>query len=213
MIKINGNDVFKDNKFDWYSWSADVLQSPAELREAFDKLNLIGKRIVDLLAIGDEFSGADYDGSGKSHILSVSSWQPFIFVFDDGDRLEIDFSEMTSVRMSMNCFPPELEDIEPLPDIIDGKRFIAPCMGSKIIGMDICVWDECPGFRFTGSYDITLNPNQENYIGNFDLLLDNGLKIRFEAHFDDGYIYIFDANGNSVWTTSIWDNEREATGK
>ncbi len=207
MIKVNGNDVFKDNKFDWYSWSADVLQSPEELREAFEKLSLTGKRIVDLLAVG----GADCYGSWKSKIIHMESWQPFILVFDSGDRLEIDFSEMTSVRMSMNCIPPELEDIEPLPDIIDGKRFIAPCVGSKIIGMDICVWDECPSFRFTGSYNITLNPNQENYIGNFDLLLDNGLKIGFEAHFDDGYVYIFDTNGNSVWTTNIWDNEREAT--
>lgn len=195
MIKINGNDVFKDNKFDWYSWSADVLQTPRELREAFDKLNLIGKRVVDLLAIGGAFDC----GSGTTGIVYIESWQPFILVFDDGDRLEIDFSEMSSVRMSMNCFPPDLVDIEPLPDMDSGEPFISPCVGGRIVGLDIGVWYKYPSLEFTGSYCITLNQNQENYIGYFKLLLDNGMKIWFEACFDNGHVYIFDNRGNSFW--------------
>ena len=202
MIKVNGNDVFKNNKFDWHSWSADVLQTPRELREAFDKLNLIGKRVVDLLVVGVAHSG----GSWNTGILDISSCDPFVLTFDDGDRLEIEFAEMTSVRMSMNCFPTDIEDIETVPDMDNGECFISPCIGSKIVGMDIGVWDECPDLEFTGSYGITLNESQENYIGYFDLLLDNGLKIRFEAWFDDGYVYIFDSQGNSFWK---FDNNRK----
>ena len=207
MIKVNGNDVFKDNKFDWYSWSADVLQPPAELRETFDKLNLIGKRVVDMLAI----SRADSWASGNTRIIDMESWQPFILVFDDGNRLEIDFSEATSVRMSMNCFPHGLEDIEPLPDMDNGERFISPCVGSQIVGLDTGIFDERPSFRFTGSYDITLDPNQENYIEYLDLLLDNGLKIRFIAHFDDCHVYIFDSQGNSFWKLDNSDREESAS--
>ena len=210
MIKINGNDVFKDNKFDWYSWSADVLQTPAELREAFDKLNLTGKRIVDLLDIGGEYCWADYEVSVKTGALEASSYQPFVLVFDSGDRLEIDFSEMSSVRMSLNCFPHDLVDIAPLPDMDNGERFISPCIGGKIARLDIGIWNECPSLEFTGSYGLTLYDDQENYIGYFDLLLDNGLKIRFEAWFDDGYVSIRDNQGNSFWKLDNSDREESA---
>ena len=195
MTKVNGNDVFKDNKFDWYSWSADVFQSPAELREAFDKLNLIGKRVVDMLAIGR----ADSWASGNTRIIDMESWQPFILVFDDGNRLEIDFSEATSVRMSMNCFPHGLEDIESLPDMDNGERYISPCVGNKIIGMDIGILDTYPYLDFTESYGMELPDDLESYIWYFDMLLDNGLKIRFEAAWDNGDVYILDEHGNSFW--------------
>ena len=193
MIKINGNDVFKDNKFDWYSWSADVLQSPAELRETFDKLNLIGKRIVDLFAVGEAFKEI-----GKE-IVYIETYHLYILVFDDGDRCEIFFSETSSVRMSMNCFPKNLEDIKPLPDMDNGDRFISPCVGNRIIDMDIGILNTYPYLEFTESYGMYLPSDLEGYILYFDLLLDNGLKIRFAAYFDNGDVYILDNLGNSYW--------------
>ena len=202
MIKINGNDVFKDNKFDWYSWSADVLQSPAELREKFDNLPLIGKRIVDLFAVGEAFKEIGRENStGKDivYIEYIETFHLYILAFDDGDRCEIFFSETSSVRMSINCFPKNLEDIKPLPDMDNGERFISPCVGNKIIGMDIGILNTYPYLEFTESYGMYLPSDLESYILYFDFLLDNGLKIRFAAYFDNGDVYILDNLGNSYW--------------
>ena len=210
MIKVNGNDVFKDNKFDWYSWSADVFQTPAELREAFDKLNLTGKRIVDLLAVGEALEEIGHEGVTGKEAVYIETYHLYILVFDDGDRCEIFFSETSSVRMSMNCFPKNLEDIEPLPYMASGERFISPCVGNKIIGMDIGILDTYPYLDFTESYGMELPDDLESYIWYFDLLLDNGLKIRFEAAWDNGDVYILDEYGNSYWKLDDSDREESA---
>ena len=50
--KGHAMNLFRDNTFDWHCWAADVLQTPTELRDAFEKLNIIGKRIVDMFSVG-----------------------------------------------------------------------------------------------------------------------------------------------------------------
>ena len=104
--------------------------------------------------------------------------------------------------MSMNCFPHDLEDIVSLPDMENGERFISPCVGGKIIGLDVGVLDTCPSIDFTESYGMTLPYDLENYIWYFDLLLDSGIKIRFEAAWDNGDVFILDSQGDSVWKLS-----------
>ena len=52
MFKTNGNNQFKNNTFNWYSWAADVLQTPDEVRATFDQLKIAGRKITGIRAIG-----------------------------------------------------------------------------------------------------------------------------------------------------------------
>ena len=56
MLKVNGINVFENNEFSWHAWSADVLQTPQEVYDAFDALGVVGKKIVSIRAIGLDYN-------------------------------------------------------------------------------------------------------------------------------------------------------------
>ena len=126
-----GENIFEDNVFDWYSWASEIIQTPAQLREAFDNLNLVGKRIIDIFSVGgahnlagdyvDELLYREAKKSGEPERygadinfyynpdFTIPRWvqidDPFIVLFEDGDQLEVDFSEGSSVVLNINSIP------------------------------------------------------------------------------------------------------------
>lgn len=224
--KKHAMNLFQDNTFDWHWWAADIYQTPAELREAFEKLPLVGKHIVDMCSIGGAHNMYGYDLAWKLQIQAERSGvaerfgadpcfyydpeftiprkvqidEPFVIVFDDGNRLEIDFSEGSSVSLSMNYIP---ADILPcrgrlIDRDFDAKKYFSPCIGKKLLGFYVKTTSERPDF--TGSYGISLDENATEYIMYFDLLLEN-MKIRFEAYLDYGKITLLNENENPVKIT------------
>ena|GEM_PF-1950242 len=223
MFKVDGDNFFKNNVFSWSSWSADVLQSPEEVYHVFNGLNILGKRIKTIKAVGygynldevhiEEFIyrySIDHGKSPKNGKGSIDpSWyddsipfpvwmeidEPVIIVFDNGDRLEIDFSEGSSVRISKNCIPFNIEAGINVKNFFADKLFTR-CIGETLIGIEV-KRVSYPGF-FTGSHGIAFQKNQNEYIENVSLLLTGGLKIIFNAFYDYGHVSLANLLGEPV---------------
>jgi hypothetical protein len=191
MLKGPGNDIFENDIFDWYSWSADILQSPEEARNRFNSLNLRGKIISDITSVGYAYNLEEYRLAENCHRFAEID-HPMVISFDDGDRLEIEFSEGSSVRISKNCLPKGIK-----PSIIfknfDAARLFSPCLGQELVDIEVTTTDTYP--EFTGSFGMTLDEEKSDYIETVILLLSHGLKLKFEAFYDYGWVTATDEMG------------------
>lgn len=221
MLKSNGKNVFENNEFDWHSWSADVLQTPQEVYEAFDALNVVGKKIVSIRAIGlgynlreerieDHIFSKVMESGQECPEFDSTNWhmlplsfpryavldEPLLIILDDGSRLELDFSEGSSVRISKNCIP---TDIKPgiNANNFNAEKLFSCCIGADIMSLHVDCTDEFP--CFTGSYGISLVDDQKKYIERIVLQLTNGTQLRLEAFCDYGEIVATDDTGKALY--------------
>ena len=58
MILVNGNDSYKNNTFDYWSWSAPIIQDPDELEKLFKEFmitqflqNRKNQKIIQILIL------------------------------------------------------------------------------------------------------------------------------------------------------------------
>lgn len=195
MWKVNGNDVFENNIYSWHAWSAEILQAPEEVYACFAKLNLFNKKIAEIRAIGygynlrdDYFQGddddANYSSDEKTIPCQVEIDQPILIVFEDGDRLEMDFSEGGSIRISKNCIPVDIATSVNYNNF-DANKFFSCCIAQRLVKLDVKRTTRCP--VFTGSYGMRL-ADLEEYIESVWLTLSNGIKLKFEARDDYGVV-------------------------
>lgn len=197
----NGDDVFHDNVYSWYAWSAEIVQGPFGLRKAVDDLNIIGRKIKSLRTIGGAFNFNEYEeevdefgdvcGEQTDPLRTVLIDEPVVIFFEDGDRVEIDFSEGSSVRISMNCIPERIRHRVKSVNF-DANRLFSCFIGQCIVGFEVLETETMP--VFTGSYGMSFYPS-ETYIDQLNFLLENGVKISFEAYFDYGTLTALDKNG------------------
>lgn len=220
VLKVAGNNIFEGNKYSWRSWSANVLQTPDEVHAAFASLGVVGKRIVKIHAIGMAYNLRDdmVEESVYSYAKALSyeerggvdplEWrdgnafipcqaeidEPLIIFLEDGDRFEIDFSEGSSVRMSKNAIPPDIQ-----PGIndnnFDANRLFAACLENVLAGIEVESTDEYP--EFTGAHDMTLEESGV-YISKIHLPMTNGNRLSFEPYYDYGLVYLTDSYGNPL---------------
>ena len=180
MIPSKGNNQFKDNKFDFWTWSAPILQTQEEVVAAIHRLKLIGRTIKDIQAVGygydynldyddfRDFIEAVYKGDDKALAsmefpCSVDIDEPLLIQFEDGDTLGIDFSEGSSIRMEMNTLPWRIGSG------INAKNFHANQLFSDILGSridDIVISSSISEPDFTGSHGMDLD-EQESYLRDF----------------------------------------------
>lgn len=217
MLKVNGTNVFENNEFSWYAWSADVLQTPQEVYDAFDSLGVTGKKIVSIRAIGlgynlreerieDHILSKTRESGQKSPVYDSTNWytlpmtfpryaildEPLLIIFDDGSRLEIDFFEGSSVRISKNCIPVDIK-AGVNTNNFDAAKLFSCCIGASIVAFHVEIVEECP--CFTGSHGITIEDEQLIYVDRIDFRLINGTQLRFNAMYDYGEIVATDATG------------------
>jgi len=205
MRKMNGNDVFEDNIYNWSSWSADVLQSVGEVQELFKQLNLIGKKISSLRSLGinydspfpaddfeydDEYSDEDYD---SLYDCRAEIDKPFIISFADGDRLEIDFQFTSSLRMSKNSFPLDIRATGTGPANFDASKLFTGCLGETIVSLETEATDTTDIWAYG-----KLEEGRDDYIEAINLVLSSGKKLRFSTDFDYGIVTLLDENGGPV---------------
>jgi hypothetical protein len=221
MLKVNGNNIFENNTYSWQSWSADVLQIPSEVFTAFNNMELVGKKIANIRAVGraynlntDSILSTLYNNliNKDNFIFDEENWQnipatypctaqldePIIFFLDNSDRLEIDFSEGSSVRMSKNCLPSDII-AGTCDNNFDASKLFANCIGEQIIGLDVESTDEFPDF--TGSYGIDLSEEYDEYIAAICIHLSNFKMIRFSPFFDYGDVCLCDNHGKHLEVT------------
>ncbi|MBP5674461.1 MAG: hypothetical protein J6X49_18910 [Victivallales bacterium] len=213
MIQSIGNNSFKDNKFDFWTWSAPILQTPEEVVQKVHELKLLGRIIKDIRAIGhfydiehsdwyQDIFEAIQQGDDKSLATLefpcyITIDEPLLIQFEDGDILGIDFSEGSSVRMELNTLP---WDIRP-----GGNRrnFHANQMFKDILGReigDVFVTSALNPPTFTGSHGMDLD-NQISYVHKIlfncqskkEKHKDTDWKqLTFKAWFDFGYVSLED---------------------
>ncbi|MBQ7178510.1 MAG: hypothetical protein IJS08_13930 [Victivallales bacterium] len=59
MIPSSGNNQFKDNTFDFWTWSAPILQTHEEVVAKIEELKLVGRTIKDIKAVGYNYNFTD----------------------------------------------------------------------------------------------------------------------------------------------------------
>jgi len=206
MRKINGNDIFENNIYNWSSWSADVLQSVGEVQEVFNRLDLTGKKITRLRSLGGNcvfpFSYA-YDEENKYfeefparlYYCRMEIVLPFIISFADGDRLEIDFEFTSSLRMSKNSFPVDIRATGTGPADFEASHLFAGCLGETLLRLETEATDTP---RDIGDAYGELEEGRDDYIEAIYLVLSSGQKLRFSTNYDYGIVALLDENGEPV---------------
>lgn len=125
---------------------------------------------------------------------------PVIIITDKGN-FEIDSGESSTVRISKNCIPENMYAHDSKMKMsFDIRKLFANLQGKKIIGYDIERETDFyeADFTFTGSLGMKLPENQECYIKNFKLILDDGQKLLFTNDYDWIYLALLDKDDKNV---------------
>lgn len=221
MILSEGKNQYPNHEFSFWEWSAPVLQKPEEAMEKIQELQLVGRIVRDIRAIGMGYgwSGDDPDHlipraaryAGKERLYSalglplpkcyrfersVEIDEPILIAFEDGDILGIDFSEGSSVRMELNTIPWDIR-----PGInrknFHANRLFADLIGNPITAVELSVTTAEPDF--TGSFGIDLQ-EQAAYIQQMDLCYGQGI-LRFSPFFDYGVVELLRSTGEAQMLT------------
>lgn len=214
MIKTSGDNHFPENEFDFWTWSAPVLQTPEEVVAKIRELKLVGRTIKDICAVGRnyDFNGDRYYDifkairEGDDKALAALEFpclaeidEPLLIRFEDGDVLGIDFSEGSSVRMDLNTLP---WDIRPA---INGRNFSAGRMFKEVLGrkiIDASITSSLNEPVFTGSHGLSLE-KQDTYVRSLAFVCAaNGralqsptwVDLSFESWVDYGHVYLKDGS-------------------
>ena len=134
MFIFGGNNQF-DGRFDFYEWSAPFYETPQEVHEKLQSLNLQGKKLMAIYAVGGYGDIAHTNTSmmycrivdagieptpgwwetypNLNRILlpwDIELCEPVQLVFDDGSTLEILPIEDGGARIGVNSIPKGLTD-------------------------------------------------------------------------------------------------------
>ncbi len=209
MIQSSGNNLFKDNRFDFRTWSAPILQTPEEVSAKLRELDLTGRTVRDIQAVGRNYMLAYdcfyevFEAVRRNDDAALASLEfpcmieidePLLIRFEDGDILGIDFSEGSSVRMEMNTLPWDI-----LPDI-NARNCHADRMFRKIQGTqiaDVFMTTSLKQPIFTGKHGLEL-AEQSSYVRSISFeCRDNSPgkvprseKLTFEPDLDYGNVFL-----------------------
>ena len=208
MIPSEGNNQFKDNMFDFWTWSAPILQTAEEVTGFVHEQKLIGRTIKDIQAVGFGYNwNYDYfydiiNAIYKKDREALGSMdfpclieidEPLLILFEDGDILGIDYSDGSSIRMEMNTLPWDLRPGTNRKNFHANQLF-RDILGSRI--SDIIIASSIKPPDFTGSYGMDL-AEQPSYLHSFSFICQgcgqdgdaaSPLKFKFEPLFDYGFV-------------------------
>ncbi len=207
MIYSQGDNYFRNNRFDFWTWSAPILQTAEEVVAKIHELQIIGRIVKDIRSISHNYGFLFNDNcreifeairnkddkalSALDFECSVEIDEPLLIQFEDGDVLGIDFSEGSSIRMDMNTLSWDI-----LPSI-DERNFHANRMFDNILGKridDILVTSSLIKPHFTASHGLELD-EQPSYLQSVSFCYRNGEEndinstwrsLTFETDFDYG---------------------------
>lgn len=227
MILSKGTNQFPDNEFSFWEWSAPILQTPEEVRQKLNELQLEGRVIKDIVAVGMGY------GWTEDNICSVANHareqlppiirmffsraeallssdcrfecsttidEPMLIVFEDGDVLGISFDEGSSVRMELNTIPVTIDPGTNYKSVHMNKLFQA-MIGKTIEEASVIATSIEP--YFTWSHGLELE-EQPFYIDSIVLKCsDNSVpwcffNLKLQAWMDYGTVELLDHDGETV---------------
>lgn len=207
---------FNGNEFDGHKWKAKLFQKPNELEAYFNELQLVGKTIVDAQFVGIDFDWSVSYKRYRNYILgmvhpaipvarqSAEIDEPIIFSLDDGRRIDVCYSEGSTVRLSENTIPLNIKSYQQ-HDAINGRRFFRNILGAKIARIIVNLTDEEP--VFTGSYGLELNEDetQKEFIDSVIFEMSNGFQIYLTSYLDYGHVHVL-KDGQETHFKELWKN-------
>ena len=207
MIYSQGDNYFRNNRFDFWTWSAPILQTAEEVFAKIHELQIIGRVVKDIRSISHNYGFLFNDSyreifkairnkddkalSALNFECSVEIDEPLLIQFEDGDVLGIDFSEGSSIRMDMNTLSWDILSS------IDERNFHANRMFDNILGKridDVVVSSSLIKPHFTASHGLELD-EQPSYLQSVSFCYLNGEEndinstwrsLTFETDFDYG---------------------------
>ena len=227
MILSEGKDIFQDNLFNFWDWSAPILQSPNEVIQKVHELHLVDRTVKDIIAVGMGYNWNDYGIEEavynaidnmhpllKEQIPNPDAFlpkglaipclaeidEPLLIQFEDGDTLCISYDEGSCVRIALNTIPISIQPGSNKKTFHAGRLF-DDMIGKRITAVEVTASTECPDF--TGSYGLTIQ-EQQSYINKVDILYDDGLnwwprrRLSFTSHMDYGLVWLVDHKGQTV---------------
>ncbi len=213
-------------EYNFNKWNVPIIQEPNELMKKLKEFNLIGKKITNIRCVGlcydlteDDIEDEAYNyyrNKNVENLAEISTYEnipldtlllrsvqidePIIFYFDNGDRLEVDYSEASSLKIGKNSLPKNIQYGTNIPNA-DMNIVFSNCLNKKIIGFEVSMSDELLD-DFTGSHGIQEPENQMSYISSFEIKLEDWISIKFNNFFDYGRVYIesaFESEKKITW--------------
>ena len=198
-------------EFNFNEWKVDLIQEPNVLLKTLKEFNIKGKKIKNIRILGNVFDLIDgleeeiYKKTENKNDSDVENFKddyefkriveiddPIIITFEDNDRLEIDYSEGSSIKIGLNSLPENIESKNFINNL-DGNVMFSNCIGKSIIGFQVSMQDDYElTWDFTGSYGIELPENQDAYISEFRILLSDSVSIVFKNFYDYGHVWTED---------------------
>ena len=181
----------------YMEWNVDLIQNPNVLMRILKELNIKDKKIKAFKYLGNAYNFKNVLTLKKrdyARYLEIDNL--FIIEFTDGSRLEIDYSEGSTLKLGINSLPKDIKSS--LSNNVDVNVLFSNCLNEKIIGFNVEMTDSIDNIDFTGSYGIELDENQDSYIKSFSIILTNDIMITFSNYYDYGCININDYNYNQT---------------
>lgn len=201
-------------EFDFNKWNVPLIQEPNELMQKLKELNIIGRRIVKIRCVGlcynftkDSIEDSAYNYYKEKNIENlqeISAYDnipnetmfyryvmidgPIILYLDNGDRLEIDYSEGSSLKIGKNSLPENIECGINLPNT-DMDVVFSICLEKEIKGFEVCMTDYLID-EFTASWGMPMPEKQNAYITSLKINLNDGIYLNFYSFYDYGEVEV-----------------------
>lgn len=213
-------------EFNFREWNVPLIQEPNELMKKLKELNIKGKKITSIRCVGlcynlsedmvEDHAYRYYEENNIENFEELSNYEnilsdtpftryvkidePIIIYFDDGDRLEIDFSEASSIKIGKNSLPENVEFSINAPNA-DMNIVFSNCIGKAIKRFEVIMSDKLYS-DYTGSQGIPEPENESSYISMFRILLDEGVYIEFNSFVDYGEVAVYQYGKSEI----LWED-------
>ncbi len=227
MIVSDGKNQFPDNRFEYWEWSAPILQTPEEVMQKVYELRIENRIVRDIVAIGMGYNWNEYgideavyhalermDPERRAKVPDLDAFlpeglklpclaeidEPLQIIFEDGDVLGLCFSEGSCVRLELNTLPLGISPGTNRNNF-HADRLFREMIGKSIISVDVVSSTAMPDF--TGSFGQSLE-HQPWYVVRLDLLFKDlssyepPKRLSFAPFLDYGWVEIADYSNKTV---------------
>ena len=182
-----------------------VLQKPYELRKYIEECGIIGAQVLDIKLCFGTFHFRDFsltcdidelkELNCESLPIEIELDTPITIITDKG-TFELDFVDASTVFFTNSGLMFDRAAFPEVEDSIDITTLFSSIIGKKIVSYEIEEGKEHS--FFTWSYGLELDNNQDSYIWNLSLMLEDGKRLHLNADFDWCVLKLLDENREVV---------------
>ena len=213
----NGNNEFKNNIFSESDWTAPIMVDPSQIKSTIDTLNLIGRKVTNIRAIGlcynlmeESIEDAVYNclnGIDEEERLIRSNWdnidgsikfdrvleidEPVLIEFEDGNIFEIDVPQVPEFRMGMNLIPWNIEAGTNSPNA-DACIILEPCLNQMITDIEVNTYKTTEDPMFSKPFDE--EPYEREFVSEIVVWFENKMGLCISGFYDYGMAYCINNN-------------------